>query len=108
MAAHWIRSNSVVSEELDGGMLLVDAATGARWLLNAAACAVWRLCDGTRAAGDAAEFCAALAGAGLLRPAVALSSEARMSVSGVPSFQPLGKSAGPRRRPGPRGVSGPV
>ncbi len=108
MSNLWIRSKNVVWEEVDGGALLVDPATGARWVLNAAAAAVWKLCNGTSVAGESAAFCAALAGAGLLQPAAGLAAESRMSVLGTPSFQALGAGHGARRRPSPGGVSGPV
>ncbi len=108
MSDIWVRSSHVVWEEMDRGVLLVDPASGARWLLNAAAAAVWKFCDGTRAAGDAAAFCASMAGAGLLRPAASLSAACHMSVSGAPAFQTLGAGRGSRRRPSPGGVSGPV
>ncbi len=108
MSETWVRSNSVVWEEVDGGMLLVNPVSGARWVFNAAAAAVWKLCDGTRAAGEAEAFCAALARAGLLRPSAQLAAACHMSVIGAPTFQTLGAGRGSRRRPSPGGVSGPV
>src|SRR5437764_248486 len=103
MGNAWIHSDNVVWEELDGGLLLVDPSTGARWLLNAAAGAVWKLCDGTRMACESAAFCASLAGAGLLKPVSGFPVEFHMNVLGEPSFQTLGAGPGSRRRPSPRG-----
>ncbi len=54
MAGKWVRSDDVVWEELGGEVLLVHPRSGARWLLNATAGAIWKLCDGTRGAGELA------------------------------------------------------
>src|ERR1017187_1282005 len=40
MAAKWTKAKNVIWEELDGGALLIDATTGARWALNATAAAL--------------------------------------------------------------------
>ena len=106
--------------------------TGARWSLNSMAAEIWKLCDGTRSGEELAgalagasgrslravraeitAFCDALASAGLLlaAPGVGMPLSVAARVSGslnvAPSFRPLGLASGPRRRPGPRGNSGP-
>ena len=129
MDTKWVRSADVAWEELGREALLVSAETGARWSLNAAATRVWKACDGTlglselaRASGLAefekvAEFCSAFAQMGLLRGSsqLALASAGTRGggavfMSGLesPAFRALGVGAsGPRRRPSPRGNSGP-
>jgi len=109
------RSNDVVWEELGSEVLLVNPASGARWLLNAAAAAAWRLCDGTRSAAELARsssagaevaaFCGSFQRLGLLQPAGgaghAFASDSHMSCEGAPSFRVLNLGAGGRRRPNP-------
>ncbi len=80
METQLTRSSHVVWEELGEEVLLVIPATGARWLLNAAAAAIWKLTDGTRTLADMAAnlalpnaelatFCRAFERQGLLQPA---------------------------------------
>jgi len=116
MVTQWIRSTEVVWEELDGQALLVHTATGARWMLNAAALALWKLCDGASALhelGEIGAFCRSLQEQGLVRP-VQTNSTGPVQADGtmflsceIPVFRPLGLTSGPRRRPSPRGNSGP-
>ena len=95
MNTNWKKANEVVCEELGAGALLVDAKTGQRWMLNAAATALWKL---NGAAHSIGEFCAQL-NAG---------TTCRLASSGaVPTMTELQVGAGPRRRPSPRGNSGP-
>lgn len=123
MATKWKRSKDVVWEELDGEMLLVNSTTGMRCRLNAAASAVWRLCDGRRSVRELAaavsrsseeilQLCRQLRETGLLSGTVASGSSALHNVnvcmrSGAPAFTLLGLGQGPRGRPSPRGNSGP-
>jgi len=117
----WTRSENVVWEELDGCALLVDVKSGARWRLNAAASRAWKLCDGTRTLSEIskalrqshaslADLCYQFTALGLLRveaiPAGAMTM-ARSTENSPFSFQALGLGAGSRRRPSPRGNSGP-
>ena len=127
-----IRSNDVVWEELEGQALLVHTRTGERWTLNAAALVLWKLCDGTRTVESLAKalaaitrwnlkecreelehFAQSLSGTGLLQCAGAegntlLAQPAQFSVGGMLRANYQGKSLGaPRRRPSPRGNSGP-
>jgi hypothetical protein len=133
MAITWKRSNEIVWEELDGEALLVSPVSRARWSLNAAAAAVWKCCDGTRslaalssafaqasglglreARQEIAAFCQRFAELGLLhaQPELVAASAAlnrptfRSGMEG-PAFKTLGLGHGPRRRPSPRGNSGP-
>jgi hypothetical protein len=93
MNTNWKKANEVVCEELGEGALLVDIKTGNRWVLNASAAAMWKL-EG--AAGSISEFCARLNAETICRLA-----------SGTPTISQLGLGAGSRRRPSPRGNSGP-
>lgn len=127
-----IRSNEVVWEELDGQALLVHSRTGERWTLNAAALALWKLCDGTRTVElldkalaevtrrsltecreELERLTQSLTGTGLLQCSGAEGSRltvqpAQFSVGGIlrATYQGNGLGA-PRRRPSPRGNSGP-
>jgi len=122
MATKWIRSTDVIWEELDGQALLVHSKTGARWSLNTGALAVWKCCDGSSTLGslatnfgqskrEIAEFCRTLAEVGLLSSGEAslagMSGTASRSSSSPFGLRSLGLTAGPRRRPSPRGNSGP-
>jgi hypothetical protein len=133
MAITWKRSNEIVWEELDGEALLVSPVSGARWSLNAAAAAVWKCCDGTRslaalssafaqasglslreARQEIAMFCQRFSELGLLHAQAQLVA-VNTALTGptfhfgmeVPAFKALGLGHGPRRRPSPRGNSGP-
>jgi hypothetical protein len=131
MQSKWMRSDNVVWEELNGEILLVNPRSGGRWLLNAAASAVWKLCDGTRSAGELAArvvcgagrearaeiaaFCASAERLGLLQSAAhsTCATDTRlatgtMNFDAAPVFRELGAGHGTRRRPSPGGVSGPV
>ena len=125
---NWIQAKNVVWEEFcEGGALLVNPATGARWSLNATATALWKLCDGRngtaelaalleRSRDEIALFCAQFGQMGLLTPAlISPNSHDRRAMpamlarmSSAPSFKPMGLGNGPRRRPTSRGVSGPA
>jgi hypothetical protein len=126
MDTKWIRAHGVVWEELDGAALLVSPDSGACWSLNATAAALWKLCDGSRsprelaaalgksareARVEIADFCQTFAKLGLLQPAnapVLVSKNVVMrGVEDAPAFRVLGLGQGPRRRPSPRGNSGP-
>jgi len=134
MATKWVRSDDIVWEELHGEALLVSPATGRSWSLNAAAALIWKLCDGrglsemarafATASGcslrqsrrDILEFCTRVAEQGLLnavdsgrsQPALSLPEAAFLSgLTAPPMLRPLGLVSGPRRRPSPRGNSGP-
>ncbi len=124
MNTQWKRSVGVVWEELGGEVLLVSPRSGARWLLNATAAAVWKLCDGTRsfaelsdtaACAEVARFCEALENLGLLIRSVEARRRAepqlaacQMNFEATPHFRQLNAGAHGRRRPSPGGVSGPV
>ena len=125
---NWTRAKNVVWEEFcEGGALLVNPATGARWTLNATATALWKLCDGRngtaelaalleRSRDEIALFCAQFVQMGLLTPALVSNSQrtpgsmptALARLSSAPSFKPLGLGNGTKRRPTARGVSGPA
>src|ERR1017187_6936966 len=132
MAAKWTKAKNVIWEELDGGTLLIDATTGARWTLNATAAALWSWCDGRSTLNDLASrlarssrrtlrearsevraFCAqfsekkllALASASTRAPSHA--TLAFSTLNAPASFTALGLGHGPRSRPGPRGNSSP-
>ncbi|HLX63153.1 MAG TPA: PqqD family protein [Planctomycetota bacterium] len=127
MSAKWKRSDGLVWEELGDETLVVDPRSGARWSLNALASAVWKLCDGLRSADELAAvlaklsgrslralreelmaLCSGLAGAGLLSAESGTTMLARnIEYNLLPMFRPLGLASGPRRRPSPRGNSGP-
>lgn len=123
------RSEDIVWETLEEQTLAVRAVSGESWTLNESASRVWKLCDGTRelcdiiraysnASADGMRHARAevfgiyqrMIELGLLQgaPAVAggISHVARMS-SELDSIKPLGLIAGSRRRPTPRGNSGP-
>jgi hypothetical protein len=126
MDTKWIRAREIVWEELDGAALLVHSDNGACWSLNATAAALWKLCDGSRsprelaaalgssashARTEIAEFCQTFATLGLLQPATAPVLSANYIVmrgsDDAPAFRELNLGHGPRRRPSPRGNSGP-
>jgi hypothetical protein len=118
----WKRADGLVWEEVGGETLVVRPESGARWLLNAAAAAIWKLCDdgvsteskgaGVPFHGEIAVFCEKLAHAGLLLAApsgcvAAIPCGTVVRRSSAPAFRALGLASGPRRRPTPRGNSGP-
>ncbi|HLX61049.1 MAG TPA: hypothetical protein VKX17_07180 [Planctomycetota bacterium] len=116
MSVTWKRANGLVWEEVGTEMLIVQPHSGARWLLNAAASAIWKICDGngtgTPFHNEIARFCEKLADAGLLQAAprgrlVAIPCAMTVQRSNAPAFRALGLTSGPRRRPSPRGNSGP-
>ena len=126
MIENWVRSTEVLWEELNGETLLVNPSAETSWVLNAAAAAVWKLCDGTRGlievAGcaavsqdDVALFCERFGGLGLLRAAIHAtpvsappgSAMFRSPFNDPPAYRMLGLGSGSRRRPSPRGHSGP-
>jgi hypothetical protein len=127
MTTQWIRSNDVVWEELDGEALLVSPSAGRRWTLNATATGIWKLCDGHLdlsglaqrfskvSRHEIAEFCALFGELGLLRESGA-SLPIQLTTGGTafmsnqqtpPMFREVSLGSGPRRRPSPRGNSGP-
>ncbi|MEI6235991.1 MAG: PqqD family protein [Planctomycetota bacterium] len=117
----WEKNVDVMWEELDGQALLIDTRNGVRWTLNTAATAAWKLCDGTRTlAGMArllrykrehlAHFCQQFEVLGMLQRhgSLNLGPAALYSPTSSPfSFQSIGVGAPSRRRPSPRGNSGP-
>jgi len=115
----WTKNENVIWEELDGGALLIDTKSGTRWTLSAAAAAAWKLCDGQRTLaemtrllrqrqGDIADFCRQFGALGLLKTQSVVRTAAFRSADSSPlSFQSAGIGLGPRRRPSPRGNSGP-
>lgn len=112
MNKNWKRDDAIVCEELNGEALLVNAATGASWLLNASALAVWKLCDGRHPfSEEMAGMCRQFIQLGLLTEAPKLAAingtVYALRGSSMPSIRPLNLGSGPRRRPSPRGVSGP-
>jgi len=103
---------------------LIDTKSGTRWTLSATASAAWRLCDGQRTLAEMSdilrqsrenikEFCQQFEALGLLRAntymrlALIESVSYRTSSPNPFSFQSAGLGNGPRRRPSPRGNSGP-
>lgn len=123
METQLTRSSHVVWEELGEEVLLVIPATGARWLLNAAAAAIWKLTDGTRTLADMAAnlalpnaelatFCRAFERQGLLQPAgtnhAAPLFASESHFAGTPHFRAMNLASGGRKRPNPRGISGPA
>lgn len=112
---NWTRAKNVVREEFfEGGALLVNPATGARWTLNATATALWKLCDGQngtaelatmlkRSREEVAHFCAQFGQLGLLTPAL-VAGKLRVlktnpsvlgRMSSALSFKPMGLGSGP-------------
>jgi hypothetical protein len=126
MTTKWVRCNDVVWEELNGDALLVSPPTGRRWTLNTTATGIWKLCDGgadlydlvrrfsTVSQREIAEFCSLFGELGLLTQGTAIAPVqaasggiAMMSTEPPPMFRELGVGSGSRRRPSPRGNSGP-
>lgn len=132
MNSKLMQSKDVVWEELDDHALLVNSQTGARWTLNAAALALWKLCDGTRTAESLAQTLASTMRGSLSECLVEMESFARslnetgllhgvgaevktraaqpaqyMIASATLRANCLGSLGSPRRRPSPRGNSGP-
>jgi hypothetical protein len=130
MALKWTKATNVIWEELDGGALLIDAQTGARWSLNATAAALWNWCDGRSTLNDLAArlaqssrrtlveareevrmFCRRFAAENLLATTHGTTvPTATVALSGLhapASLTALGLGHGPRTRPGSRGNSGP-
>lgn len=119
---NWTKTENILSEKIDRRTLLVDAGTGARWTLNSATAALWQLCDGKTCVTQLVSvlrmnsaqinaYCEALSAQGLLQP-VSVSASTRtlpdaQYFSVGSAIKPLGLGSGPRRRPTPRGVSGP-
>jgi hypothetical protein len=125
MAIRWSKSDGVVWEQLGGETVIVRPSDRRTWLLNATASFVWRCCNGQvspeeiarRLGGqqvtrEIAAFCQDLAKLGLLsestqpapQPALALAFSGPYA---APRIMPQGFGTGPRRRPSPRGLSGP-
>lgn len=132
MANNPVRESGVVWEELDGEALLVNPATKSSWLLNPTATLIWRHCTGAhglaelaralaRTTGaevrkverEVAAFCRRLQQAGLLHAAAApAGGGSTVAFSGLggytaPAMLSRALTAGSRRRPTPRGNSGP-
>ena len=76
---------NVVCEYLKDGALLVEPSTQRAWKLNAEAARVWR---------------------GLVKPTQV--NEFVAAMVGGPGMVMVGVGNGPKRRPGPRGASGPA
>ena len=131
MAKKWTRATGIVWEELEGGALLVNAKTGARWSLNATAAALWAWCDGCTSLNDLAvrlsqssrrtlrqaraevrSFYALLAAQNLLAVTNSHTSLPHQNIffsalNAPANLHSLGLGHGPRTRPGPRGNSSP-
>ncbi len=135
MLTRWRRNDDVIWEQLGSEALLIVPATGARWALNGAAVCVWRLCDGATSLSAIARkfanasgrnlqrsyleietFCATFAKLGLLTPCQnnCVTSGAlnvmtfRNGLDAPLRYRQIGAGAsGQRRRPSPRGNSGP-
>lgn len=122
MNKHWSRAPNIVWEEVGGRALVVHAQTGARWMLDASATQVWKLCEGCRSLADLARslslsqdevkrVCEEFKRLGLMTDtpkAIPIPIDASANFKSAHSgFKALGLGAGPRRRPTPRGVSGP-
>ena len=106
----WKRADQTQSETLGESMLIINPATGVKATLNAAAAAIWSRCDGSTVLSDyAVAFCERLSLHGFVQPVAcaAMVGVAQQS-SLTPAFKILSAGAGGRRRPSPRGVSGPV
>ena len=119
----WTKNESVVWEEMDGVTLLIDTKSGTRWTLSATASSAWNLCDGKRTLAEMANalhesresiaaFCEQFETLGLLQCAGAeartLSAHSAQFSIGKLRANYFGKGfGGPRRRPSPRGNSGP-
>lgn len=119
----WTKNEAVIWEEYEGGVLLVEPRSGSRWALSAAAALAWKLCDGTRPLRDIADqlqlcsdsverFCHQFEQVGLLlrtagpRPALS-TSHCSFRFGERMVVRAMGAGAGARRRPSPRGNSGP-
>jgi hypothetical protein len=129
MSTKLTRASDIVWDELEGRALLIDPATGARWTLNAPALALWKLCDGSRTLraltatmarttgrcladcrSEVKRFVNVLNASGFLKstdgsmtmPAACFERESFLQLH----FQGRNLS-GARRRPSPRGNSGP-
>lgn len=130
MTTRWKKADSVVWEELGDEALLVEPGKSHTWRLNRAAAFLWKHCDGTislreiaralsngvraearRIEADLAAFCARLETAGLLRASVAgAGAPQALYFSGLyaPPSLTTRHAGSSRRRPGPRGISGPA
>lgn len=125
MKSKLMRSDDVIWTDLADGALLVKPGA-ASCSLNSTAAAVWKLCDGRRSVSELArmiarppkeisEFCRRILQLGLLR-ADSCHSLAHESIAPAltttfltgPNFKSHNLGAGPRRRPTPRGISGPA
>jgi hypothetical protein len=78
------REANIVWEEINGGALLVDVQSGRRWMVDAASVGLWKL-----------------------REQHTLLAMHRLASGGVSGARELSVGTGPRRRPSPRGNSGP-
>lgn len=120
---NYIRSKEVVWERIDGGTLLTRPSSDRAWRLDALASSVWSLCGGKggferavkavlRATGSDAvrarelceRLCSELVARGLMQGTLVPVYAAR---SGMPNITEIKLTAGGRKRPSPRGNSGP-
>ena len=121
----YIRSKDVVWERIDGGALLTRPSSDRAWRLDALASTIWSLCggkggferavkavlratgcDAVRAREICERLCADLAARGLMQPCGVL-APVSMARSGFANLTEIKLTAGGRRRPTPRGNSGP-
>ncbi len=131
MLKRWTRSCGIAWEELDNEALVVSPKTRTSWRLSPTATFIWKHCNGSTGLRELAEvlsrksgggirkiesellaFCRTLEQAGLLKsemqPAMIASSVAGFTgLYAVPSMVSRSLDGGPRRRPSPRGNSGP-
>lgn len=124
MGVKLVRSSAVVWEELGAEVLLFIPTSGVSWMLNSAAAAVWKLCDGTRSEAElssklaashaeTAEFCRMFRKQGLLQMSgVGTTSAAafggQMNRDNMTGMSVRNLGSGGRKRPSPRGISGPA
>jgi hypothetical protein len=132
MAVQWKHNAGVVWEELDGETLLVNPITRATVRLNETASFVWKHCSSAITLSELArtlarksgrelrrieheleEFCLQLSRGGFLQPAtrrndcLSLNLAAFTGSYEAPRFFARSLGHGPRKRPSPRGNSGP-
>jgi hypothetical protein len=134
MSSHWVRTENVAWQEIDGEAVLVSTKARKTWVLNATASLIWKCCDGTmhldvlarriakaggreanRVKSEILEFCRVLEQKGLIRTAQISAGPnaelpAEMCFAGF-SLPPLIRmettTVGARGKSSPRGVTTP-
>lgn len=131
MTKGWIKADGLVCEEMGTGALVVNPRSRMSWILDPVAAHIWKHCDGSAGIRELAqafarrggrelatierelsEFCCGLTQSGLIE----LTPNSGATVSAIACFggdystpfmsiRSLGANA--RRRPSPRGNSGP-